>query len=310
VRTSALVLLAGALVALLGCSGAAGPGVAVAPQAASYTLVRHWTVLPPTDPVIYALGIGVEPATNRVYVVGGQPGEPEVLVFSNTGTPLRHWGSQGAGNGQFYDPQWLALGPHGDTVYVADGGRTQNTRIEKFTTGGQYVTQWGSMGTGDGQFSVLGGLAVDPSGSFVYAVDTNNNRVEKFTNTGGFVLSWGSQGTTHGKFEYPTGIAVDASGDVYVADAHNYRLQKFTNQGVFLKSRPGFPDTMAGVLEGVTVSPGDHLFVVDGASNLVDKFNTNEHFLTSWAAGNFGIAADSLGRVYTTAGGTVWVYAS
>jgi len=41
--------------------------------------------------------------------------------------------------------------------------------------------QWGSYGSGDGQFGNDGfGIAVDPSG-FVYVLDRGQKRVEKFT---------------------------------------------------------------------------------------------------------------------------------
>ena len=35
------------------------------------------------------------------------------------------------------------------SVYVTD---TLNNRIQKFTADGTYMTQWGSEGSGDGQF--------------------------------------------------------------------------------------------------------------------------------------------------------------
>lgn len=44
----------------------------------------------------------------------------------------------------------------------------------------QYMTQWGSRGTGDGQFQSPQGVAVDESGN-VYIADTNNNRIQKFS---------------------------------------------------------------------------------------------------------------------------------
>ena len=64
-------------------------------------------------------------------------------------------------------------------VYVAD---TLNDRIQVFTSDGTFVKQWGSSGSGDGQFNAPYGIAVDGSG-FVYVADTFNNRVQKFTAT-------------------------------------------------------------------------------------------------------------------------------
>ena len=43
-----------------------------------------------------------------------------------------------------------------------------------------YLTQWGTVGTGNGQFKGPSGVANDATGN-VYVADTNNNRIQKFT---------------------------------------------------------------------------------------------------------------------------------
>jgi hypothetical protein len=62
-------------------------------------------------------------------------------------------------------------------IYVAD---SYNNRIQKFSASGEYITQWGSFGTGNGQFKIPYGIAVDASGN-VYVADTVNNRIQKFS---------------------------------------------------------------------------------------------------------------------------------
>src|ERR1039458_9384487 len=73
-------------------------------------------------------------------------------------------------------PEMVAL-DSSNNVYVAD---YNNDRIEKFSSSGTYLTQWGSLGTNDGQFEGPYGVAVDSSNN-VYVADSGNNRVEKFT---------------------------------------------------------------------------------------------------------------------------------
>ncbi|MGB9184886.1 MAG: hypothetical protein WCB67_12550 [Solirubrobacteraceae bacterium] len=61
-------------------------------------------------------------------------------------------------------------------MFVADQG---NTRVEKFDSTGNYLSQFGSAGSGDGQFGQLRGVAADSTGD-VYVSDFSGNRVEKF----------------------------------------------------------------------------------------------------------------------------------
>ena len=62
------------------------------------------------------------------------------------------------------------------SVYVAD---QFNHRIQKFTSEGVFVSEWGTEGSGDGQFNWPGGVAVASDGS-VYIADTGNDRIQKF----------------------------------------------------------------------------------------------------------------------------------
>jgi DNA-binding beta-propeller fold protein YncE len=61
-------------------------------------------------------------------------------------------------------------------VYVVD---YLNNRIQVFTGTGVYLNQWGTTGSGPGQFLNPVGIAVDRNGN-VYVADTNNSRIQVF----------------------------------------------------------------------------------------------------------------------------------
>jgi DNA-binding beta-propeller fold protein YncE len=116
-------------------------------------------------------------------------------------------------------PEGVAVDSSGN-VYIADAN---NNRIQKFTSTGQFITKWGSSGSGDGEFYYPCGIAADSRG-YVYVVDRSNARIQKFTSDGKFITKWGSGGSDDGEFLNPYGVAVDMSGDVYVADIYNFRI--------------------------------------------------------------------------------------
>jgi tripartite motif-containing protein 71 len=102
-----------------------------------------------------------------------------------------------------------------NNVYVAD---TDNYRVEKFNSNGAYLTQWGTYGSGPGQFQESFGIAVD-SGNNIYMTDQGNNRVEKFNSNGAYLTQWGTLGSGKGQFNDPLGIALDSSRNyIYVVD--------------------------------------------------------------------------------------------
>src|SRR5215467_9472299 len=63
----------------------------------------------------------------------------------------------------------------------------------------RFVQAWGDSGSGDGQFNLPQGVAVDGSGN-VYVVDTWNSRIQKFTGDGTYLTQWGTLGTGIGQF--------------------------------------------------------------------------------------------------------------
>jgi sugar lactone lactonase YvrE len=150
----------------------------------------------------------------------------------------------------------------------------------------EFLAQWGSLGSGDGQFSKPHGVAVDRAGN-VYVADTYNHRIQKFDADGNYLTQWGFYGWGNGQFYYPKGIAVDAADNVYVADTSNHRIQKFDADGNYL-TQWGFYGWGRGQFyfpKGIAVDGTDKVYVAD-TSHRVQKFDANGTFLAQW--GSYG----------------------
>jgi DNA-binding beta-propeller fold protein YncE len=61
-----------------------------------------------------------------------------------------------------------------------------------------YLKQWGTYGSGDGQFNDPQGVVVDGSGN-LYVADAGNFRIQEFTNNGDYLTKWGASGRAHVK---------------------------------------------------------------------------------------------------------------
>lgn len=214
-----------------------------------------------TDP----MGVAVD-SNGNVYVTEWT--NHVIKKYSGTGTLLTQWGGlgvsyTGGSPGLFQDPDAIAI-DSSDNVYVTDWG---NGRVQKFTSGGAYSTQWGLPGSGNAQFNGPAGIAVDGAGN-VFVADSGNQRIQKFSSTGAYINQWGSYGSGNGQFNFPTpigiiGMTVDSGGNVYVADAGNSRVQVFSSAGAFIA-----------------------------------KFGTNGFGNGNFYYGPYGIAIDGSGSIY------------
>jgi len=172
----------------------------------------------------------------------------------------------------------------------------------------QFVTKWGTPGSGDGQFQNPRGIAVDSSGN-VYVVDAANYRIQKFDSTGKFLAKWGTPMYGNGWSGPSSYVAIDSSGNVYVTNPGLHWITKFSSNGTLLAKwgTPGSGDGQFSYPEGVAVDSSGNVYVAEYGNNRTEKFSSDGTFLTKWGTpgsgdGQFsypeGIAGDSSGNVY------------
>ncbi len=113
----------------------------------------------------------------------------QVFKLSPQGKVLLTLGERGVAgddNRHFNRPSDVAVAPDGG-VYVSDGYR--NTRMMKFAPDGTFQFQWGTPGSGPGEFNLPHAVALDDKGR-VYVADRSNARVQVFDPAGHVLAQW------------------------------------------------------------------------------------------------------------------------
>ncbi len=212
--------------------------------------------------------VAVNQSTGEVYVQDYEANK--IQRFDADGNFISEFGSEGSGEGQFnfgFTGTGLAVDPADGELYVADVG---NHRVQKFDEDGNYVSEFGSEGSGAGQFAgFVMGIGVNPISGEVYVADTGNDRVQRFDSSGNYAGQFGGLGSGNGQFDSPRDIGIDSTGDVYVVDRQNSRVQKFSSSGFFLSVfyTPSGP-LLGRTPRQVEVDPAtDHVYITQVGDN-------------------------------------------
>ncbi len=251
--------------------------------------------------------IAADPVTGSLYVL--DVGNSRVQEFTLSGTFLGAFGSKGTGSGQFasteaFSPDGIAVSAAGN-VYAAD---TPDNRLEVWIpipgpgpVG--YTSQFGSLGSGNGQFHLPVGVALDASGN-QWVTDYSNSRIEKFSSTGTYLAKYGESGTGSGQMIEPDGIAINkSSGNVYISDQANNRVEEFNSSGTFVSvwgfgvsngeakfqvctasCKAGISGSGSGQFNrpgGVSIDPSGNVWVVDESNHRVEEFSSTGSFMAA-----------------------------
>lgn len=158
--------------------------------------------------------------------------EHQVFKFTPEGRVLLKLGVRrraGRDTSHFNGPTDVAFGPTGD-VYVADG--YGNARVVRFTSDGQYVSEWGSGGRLPGRFHTPHSIAADPQGR-IYVADRGNKRIQVFTPEGELLSIWRTKEKPWGLYYYANRmyVANGGPGSVTVYDLSGNLLSRWGRGG-------------------------------------------------------------------------------
>jgi len=184
------------------------------------------------------------------------------------------WGVSGiAKPGSFLSPQHLAFDSE-NNVYVTDLG---NARVQKFDSNGNFLLEWGSKGSNNGQFDHPTGIAVHDE--FVFVVDNKNHNVQKFDLDGNYITTWGGFGKDSGSLNSPRGITVSDDKFVYVVDSGNARVQKFTLIGEYVSDFGQSGKRGGNFITPVDIAVNsDRIYITDPNQNKIIIYDLDGNF--------------------------------
>lgn len=286
-----------------GSGSAGGPGVNCDsnPVAPIFKFDRH------TGEVLANFGAGVmvtphgihTDAEGNVWVTdfsvndAGTKGH-QVHKFSADGELLMSLGTAGqAGSepGQLNQPIDVIVAPDGN-IFVADGHAGQNLttdaqmdearaagltgRIVKFSANGEYILEWGEIGTDHGQFRTPHAMEFDAQGR-LWVADRGNHRLEIFDQEGNYLES---------RYQYGriSDLYITDDQMVYAIDSESNRLRHINwRNGV--RIGPVDRDVLVGFIppwdsdsrpyhgvtgEGGGVDSDGNVYVAEGPASLSD----------------------------------------
>ena len=136
-------------------------------------------------------------------------------------------GQPGTEPGQLNQPTDVIVGPDG-SIFVADGHNGQNNpphpegstgRIVKFTSDGDYIKEWGQIGSLHGEFRTPHALEFDSQGR-LWVADRGNHRLEIFDQEGNYLDSRYAYGRI-------SGIFITDDGTLYAIDSESSPARHF-----------------------------------------------------------------------------------
>jgi DNA-binding beta-propeller fold protein YncE len=184
----------------------------------------RWPVASQADYILEGISDVSVSDNGDVYITETGSGRNDILRFTADGIFVDEWHLESWGRPGFnFFISDIAVGPDG-SVYVVLADEVK--KVRRYSPEGDLINEWGSAGTGLGEFIDPGDISVAPDGT-VFVTDPYSPRIQYFTAEGSFIGTFGSAGSGAGEFNFPCGISVGPDGTVYVADTGNHRIQYF-----------------------------------------------------------------------------------
>lgn len=209
---------------------------------------------------------------NYPRAVAADPRDGSVVVANTDATNIKKYDANGV-------YQWTASVPnHSQGVAIGPDGKVYACNYNAgtvlvFSDSGQLLSQFGSLGSGNGQFSKTQSAAVDADGT-IWVIDDLRGTVQHFSATGAFLGRFGSLGSADNQLASAWDVAVDAAY-VYVSDKGNDKIKIWDKAGVFQGAYGGSGSTPGKFqgLRGVDIGANGHLYTIEQQGERIQEFS-------------------------------------
>jgi outer membrane protein assembly factor BamB len=277
------------------------PTPTASPTASNSLATFVWQVGQGDEPPTQPEGIAIAP-DGALWIVDSKA--KQVHQFDADGTLRATWDAEAlgldsllpaSGDGSTYGS--IAFDQAGN-AYILDSG---NYRVLKYGPDMTLLTEWGTKGSGDGQFQVATDLVIDSAGN-VYVMDETLNRVQQFTANGDYLATISGPGDGEGQLSDPAALGIDAQDNLYLPDAS--QIEVFASDGTFLRS---FGKGNLGFAVDIVVDAEGRAHVSDAEGNAIQIYDQDGVLIGTW--GEFGrdegqvigpgcLALDKEGNIY------------
>ena len=170
-------------------------------------------------------------------------------------------------------PQGVAINSRGEVVVT----ETSKHCVSIFSLSGQKLLEFGTHGSGQGQFNTPRGLTMDSEGN-ILVVDQYNHRIQKFTANGQFLSSSAvdTQGEGPLKFNEPMYITFNPTNQkLYVTDNESNILVLNSDLGYFRT----FMRRKFKYICGIACDSIGNVYLADYSNHCIQVFTAEGQFL-------------------------------
>jgi hypothetical protein len=189
----------------------------------------------------------------------------DILLTIGTKGEAGDW-NEATSSHHLNEPNEVAINRNGD-VFVVQGHTPGkgDPRVLKFDKTGKFITSWGGLGKGPGQFDVAHGITIDSKG-LLWVADRENERIQIFDDNGKFVKELKYAGL-------PCGMNI-GSQYIYMVNGFAAQLLRLDLDGKVLAAtgKSGKGAGEFGEAHYVAVSPAGEIYVADTVNSAVTKF--------------------------------------